>query len=106
MRLSIFLKLFVSTVTVPPSDSDYVNRSASLQQFDLFTDAEPDDRVARGWSIYSASGIGLQASAHGQDFCPKNKHENEGEKMKLSLKKEVSALYIWLILQHTTNQKR
>jgi len=33
VRLSVFLKLFVSTVTVPPSDSDYVNRSASLQQF-------------------------------------------------------------------------
>jgi len=29
MRLSVFLKLFVSTIT----DSDYVNRSASLQQF-------------------------------------------------------------------------
>jgi len=28
-----FSKLCVSTVTVPPSDSDYVNGSASLQQF-------------------------------------------------------------------------
>ena len=35
MRHSVFLKLCVSTVTVPPSDSDYVNRSASLQQFRL-----------------------------------------------------------------------
>jgi len=35
VRLSVFLKLFVFTVTVPPSDSDYVNRSASLQQFRL-----------------------------------------------------------------------
>jgi len=35
VRLFVFLKLFVSTVTVPPSDSDYVNRSASLQQFRL-----------------------------------------------------------------------
>ena len=48
VRFSVFLKLFVSTVTmmikaiiiistvtVPPSDSDYVNRSASLQQFRL-----------------------------------------------------------------------
>jgi len=33
VRLSVFLKLFVSTVTVPPSDSEHVNRSASLQQF-------------------------------------------------------------------------
>ena len=35
VRLSVFLKLFVSTVTVPPSGSDYVNRSASHQQFRL-----------------------------------------------------------------------
>jgi len=35
VRLPVFLKLFVSTVTVPPIDLDYVNRSASLQQFRL-----------------------------------------------------------------------
>jgi len=35
VRLSVFLKLFVSTVTFPPSDSDCVNRSTSLQQFRL-----------------------------------------------------------------------
>jgi len=33
LRLPVFSKLFVFTVTVPPSDSDYVNRSAALQQF-------------------------------------------------------------------------
>jgi len=35
VRDSVFQKLFVSTVTVPPSDSDYVNRSISLLQFRL-----------------------------------------------------------------------
>ena len=33
LRLSVLEKLFVSTITVPPSDSDYVNRSTSLQHF-------------------------------------------------------------------------
>jgi len=31
VRLSVFLKLFVSTVTVLPNDLNYVNRHASLQ---------------------------------------------------------------------------
>jgi len=35
VRLSVLLKVFVSTGSVPPSDSDYVNRSASLQPFRL-----------------------------------------------------------------------
>ena len=35
VRFSVFSNFFVSTVTVPPRDSDYVNRSASLQQFRL-----------------------------------------------------------------------
>jgi len=35
VRLSVFLKLFVSTVTVAPSDSNCVNKSASLRQFRL-----------------------------------------------------------------------
>jgi len=33
VRISVFFKLFVSTGTVPPSDLDYVNRSASFNSF-------------------------------------------------------------------------
>ena len=33
MRLSVFQRCLLSTVTVTPSDSDYVNRSASIQRF-------------------------------------------------------------------------
>ena len=78
VRLSVFFKLFVSTVMVQPSDLDYVNRSASLQQFQLIHPCRARrSRSDQGghqyqalvfWfvstgSFYSARGVVLQASA-------------------------------------------